>query len=693
MGLFRQKKVKPRKGRAEPRLFEDEVPVRGRGPKKHVKPRRSFLRWLFKMVFAVGFWASVVAAGLFAITWFSLDQKGLFVIPDREPGIMILANDGSEIAEQGTFFGDAVNMAELPDYVPAAVIAIEDRRFYSHFGVDPIGLARAMGRNAMQGRMREGGSTLTQQLAKNLFLTHERTMTRKAQEFVFAMWLESKFSKDEILQLYLNRVYFGGGANGIDKAARTFYGKSAYELSLMEAATLAGLLKAPTTYNPARNPKDSAARAKLVLDAMVEQGYVTKEDAQDAIDNPVKATVHNFTPATQYAVDWISGQLPMMVKGNKQSLIIETTIDPVLQAKAESVLRKRLNDNAKKLNVEQGAVITLDNNGAIRALVGGRNYKRSQFNRATEAKRQPGSAFKAFVYLTALENGFRPDSIEVDEPVKIGNWSPENYRRKYLGPVSLEQAYALSLNTVAAKLTATLQPISVARTAKRLGITSKLGLDASIALGTSEVSLLEMTSAFTPFANGGQAVEPYIVKRILARDGNVLYQRTGSGLPQVIGETELGDMNALMRQVILTGTGSKARFDGQDMGGKTGTSQDYRDAWFVGYTPYYVTGVWMGNDNNSPTKKVTGGSLPALVWHDIMQKAHEGLQFAELPGRPSPPVEEETQVSSADINDVVEQAPPVAQQTEQQEPPPQRPRKKKKRGLLERIFGSLDGKS
>ena len=687
MGIFGGKKKQKAKSRAEPRLFADAPPPRGRDSKKPAKPRRSFFRWLFKVFFALAFWGTVAAAGLFAITWYSLDQKGLFQVPQREPGVMILASDGSEIAEQGTFFGDAVSMAELPDYVPNAIIAIEDRRFYSHYGVDPIGIARAMFRNALRGQMREGGSTLTQQLAKNLFLSQERTFSRKAQELVFAVWLESKFSKDEILQLYLNRVYFGGGANGIDKAARTFYGKSAYELTLMEAATLAAVLKAPTTYNPARNPEEASGRAKLVLANMVTEGFITKEEALDAVDNPSKAAAHDFTPATQYAVDWINTQLPLLIKKQTESLIIETTIEPNLQANAENVLRKRIADNIKKLNVSQGAIVTMDGTGAIRALVGGRSYKRSQFNRATEAKRQPGSAFKAFVYLAAMENGYKPDSVEVDEPVKIGNWSPENYKRKYLGAVSLDQAYALSLNTISAKLTQAVSPSSVTQVAKRLGITSKLGQDATIALGTSEVSLLEMTTAFTPFANGGRAVEPFIVQRILSRDGSVLYTRGGDGLGQVIGERELGDMNAMMRQVILTGTGTKARFDGQDMGGKTGTSQDYRDAWFVGYTPYLVTGVWMGNDDNTPTKKVTGGSLPALVWHDIMQQAHQGMPELSLPGQPSQSKEPEPQVS--DITDVLEPSPQVANPSIQPDVrKAQRP--KRERGLLARIFGLDD---
>jgi penicillin-binding protein 1A len=687
MGLFGGRKKTKGRGRGtsrrEPTLFEDDRPHNARQAGKVKPKRRGFFRWLFSLFWALLFWSGIAAAAGFGLVWFTLSQNGLFKIPEREPGILLLASDGSEIAEQGTFFGDAVNMAELPDYVSKAIISIEDRRFYSHYGVDPIGLARAMGRNVMQRRMREGGSTLTQQLAKNLFLSPERTITRKAQEMVFAIWLETKFSKDEILQLYLNRVYFGGRANGIDKAARTFYGKSAYELSLMEAATLAGLLKAPTTYNPSRNPEDAKTRAKLVLNSMVREGYIDESDAREALESDSKAADPNYTPATQYAVDWISSQLPLLVKDNRDSLIIETTLDPKLQASAERSLRKRLADNGKKLSVGQGAVVSMDGTGAIKALVGGRSYKRSQYNRATSAKRQPGSAFKAFVYLAALENGYRSDSVEVDEPVKIGNWSPENYKRKYLGTVTLAQSYALSLNTIAAKLTQAVTPKSVARVAKRLGISSALGTDATIALGTSEVTLLEMTTAFAPFANGGASVEPYIVKRILNRDGQVLYQRLGSGLGQVVGDSELRQMNAMMRQVMVSGTGQKARFDGMDMGGKTGTSQDYRDAWFIGYTPYLITGVWMGNDDNSPTRKVTGGSLPALVWNDVMKPGHKALAERLLPGGDDIAP---TQVALAEADAVREPDPVVEQNLDPVEKPADKPRRKKP-GFFERLFG------
>ena len=617
--------------RSEPRLFADHGASASREPRRNHKSR-SF-RWRLVKFFALcSFWGALALALGFGYIWFSLDQRGLFQIPERQPGLMILANDGTVLSQQGAFFGDAAHIGNLPDYVPNAVIAIEDRRFRSHYGVDPIGLARAFSRNVMAGHMMQGGSTLTQQLAKNLFLSPEKTATRKAQEAVMALWLESKFTKDEILQLYLNRVFFGSNSTGIEQAAHTFFNKSATELSLMEAAKLAASLKAPTTYNPAKNPDESNRRAKLVLDAMVNQGYITATDEANAITAPTAVVSTDFLPARQYVVDWVNAQLPLLLKSYDQSIIIETTIAPALQANAEAALRKRLLDNGKKLNVSQGAMVVMNLDGAVTAMLGGKNYQHSQYNRATKAMRQPGSAFKPFVYLTAMQNGFTPDSMEVDEPVRIGGWSPENYKHRYLGPVSLELAFAQSINTVAAKLAQAVGPARVAATAERMGITSPLGHDASIALGTSEVTPLELTSAFVPFANGGHPVQPYVVSRIVTRDGKVLYQRQGDGLGQVVTDEQLGEMNRLFRAVVQQGTGIKAQFGGWDMGGKTGTSQDYRDAWFVGFTPYMVAGVWLGNDDNSPTRQVTGGSLPAQIWRDVMEPAHQGLALASLPG-------------------------------------------------------------
>jgi penicillin-binding protein 1A len=639
MGLFSKKSAK-RRGKArkiEPRLFaDDDQPLRG-SERRPAKKRRSWFWRLFGFFLVAGFWSAVAGALAFTYIWFSLDQRGLLQIPKREPGVMILANNGDVLAEEGAFFGDAAKISQLPDYVPNAVIAIEDHRFRLHHGIDPVGLARAMARNVMARHLVQGGSTLTQQLAKNLFLTQEKTLTRKAQEAVLAIWLESKFTKDEILQLYLNRVYFGSGAYGIDQAAHTFFNKPASELSIIEAARLAASLKAPTNYDPANHPDESTARAKLVLAAMQDQGFITAEDVSDAINQPSSVVTADHLPARQYAVDWIDAQLSQLVKNYDQSIVIETTIDPAIQSNAEQALRTRLQQNGKKLSVSQGAMVVMDNAGAVLALLGGKSYEKSQYNRATKAERQPGSAFKAFVYLTAFEHGFKPSSIEVDEPVKIGNWSPENYKHKYLGQVSLEQAFAQSINTVAAKLAVNVGPAQVAETAQRLGIASPLGHDASLALGTSEVTPLEMTAAFVPFANGGNAVAPYVVKRIATRDGKVLYERKGDGLGQVVAPDVLGEMNQLFRAVVHQGTGTKAQFGNWDIGGKTGTSQDYRDAWFVGFTPYLTAAVWLGNDDNSPTKQVTGGSLPAMIWRDVMEPAHQGLQWLPLPGQPEQP--------------------------------------------------------
>jgi penicillin-binding protein 1A len=681
MGIFGGGKKQKGRRRTEPQLFSTVTrSTRGPEPKRR---KRSILGRLIGFFLVLGFWGAVAGALGFAYIWFSLDQRGLLQIPQRQPGIMVLASDGTVLSEQGAFFGDAARLADLPDYVPNAVIAIEDRRFRSHYGVDPIGLMRAIFRNISAGRTVQGGSTLTQQLAKNLFLSPEKTATRKAQEAVLAIWLESKFSKDEILQLYLNRVYFGSGAYGIEQAAHVYYNKPATDLSIIEAAALAGVLKAPTNYSPSKRPEESTARAKLVINAMVQEDFISAEDGQNAIDAPTSVVTGDYIPAKQYAVDWINDQLPLLVKNYDQSIIIETTIDPSIQNSAEQSLRKRLGENGKKLNISEGAVVVMDGSGAVTAMVGGRSYKKSQYNRATKAKRQPGSAFKPFVYLTAFEHGYTPDSVEIDEPIQIGGWSPENYKQKYQGPVTLEKAFAESINSVAAKLALAVGPANVAATAERLGITSTLGHDASIALGTSEVTPLELTAAFVPFANGGTAVQPYVVRRITTRDGNVLYERKGDGLGRVVGDAELGNMNRIFRAVVREGTATKAQFGNFDIGGKTGTSQDYRDAWFVGFTPYMVTGVWMGNDDNSPTKNVTGGSLPAQVWRDVMEPAHVGFAPASLPGFVAPVAQPQTITDQV----IVSEADPQQQEQAVAADPVQKPKKKKKKYLFDFLFG------
>ena len=631
MGLFSRRSKKGRKERVEPSLFA----AKARGGSAKPKPprrRRTLIGSMVRFGLLTSLWGTIGLVAMFSYIWFSLDQNGLLKIPDREPGVMVLAADGTALAQQGAFFGDDVRIGELPDYVPNAIIAIEDRRFYSHFGIDPIGLLRAIYTNYRSGHLVQGGSTLTQQLAKNLFLSPERTIQRKLQEVVLAVWLESHFSKDEILQLYLNRVYFGGGATGIERAAQAYYHKSARDLSIGEAAALAGLLKAPTTYNPLLHPEASADRARLVLNSMVETGAISEQEERDAIDQPATVAASDYVPATQYIVDWVNEQLPDLVKGYSESIVIETTIDPGLQSFAERALRKHLNEEGSKLKASQGAMVVIDTTGAIKAMVGGKSYKRSQFNRVTKAKRQPGSAFKPFLYLAAMEKGFTPDSVEVDEPIRLGNWTPENYKQKYLGEVTLKTALALSLNAVAVKLVTRVGPAAVAEVAHRLGIVSALGTDDSIALGTSEVTPLELTSAFVPFANGGRPVVPFTITRITTRDGKVLYERHGEGFNTVIAAAGLGAMNDMMRAVVTGGTARRAQFGAFEIAGKTGTSQDYRDAWFIGYTTHLAAGVWVGNDDNSPTEKVTGGSIPAGIWRDVMEHAHAGLVPEPLPG-------------------------------------------------------------
>ena len=632
MGLFGGRKRNSRNERREPQLFDRKSRRAPEDSRQRPRRRRSFLGRLFLFTFKTAILGSIIFAVGLGYVWFSLDQKGLLQIPEQQPGIMLLAADGTVLSEQGAFFGDQVRVSELPDYVPNALIAIEDRHFRSHYGVDPLGLMRAAYQNFIAGHVVQGGSTITQQLAKNLFLKPERTYGRKAQELVLALWLETKFSKDEILQLYLNRVYYGSGAIGIEKAAETYYHKSAAELNLMEAATLAGVLKAPTAYNPVTHPEESAARASLVINAMVNSDFISQDEADQAINSPATVAASDYVPATQYVVDWVNEQLPQLVKNYDQSIIVETTIDPQLQLVAEKSLRKHLNEEGKKLGVSQGAMVVMDTSGAIKAMVGGKSYKRSQYNRVTKALRQPGSAFKPFVYLAAMEQGYTPESMAVDEPIRIGDWEPENYKHKYLGEVTLRTALALSLNTVAAKLANAVGPENVVAVAHRLGITSHLGNDASIALGTSEVTLLELTSAFTPFANGGYTIAPYSVRRIATRDGKVIYERNGDGLGQSISNRNLGSMNSMMRAVVTEGTAKKAQIANFDIAGKTGTSQDYRDAWFVGYSSYLVGGVWLGNDDNTPTKNVTGGSVPAAIWKDVMEVAHANLSPAPLPG-------------------------------------------------------------
>ena len=558
-------------------------------------------------------------------------------IPKRPPSIQIVDLSGRLLATRGEFYAEAVSLKQLPRHVPQAFIAIEDRRFYSHYGVDPVGVARALAANAMRRGVAQGGSTITQQLAKNLFLTQERTLTRKVQEVALALWLERKFSKTEIIELYLNRVYFGAGAYGIEAAAQRYFSKPAQKLTVAEAAMLAGLVRSPSRLAPNHNQDGAERRAQTVLAAMAEMKFVTDDTAKTALMRPAQAVKASAAGSAQYVADWVMDVLNDLVGRVEQDIVVEITLDPVLQAAAEKALTDELQKNGDKAGVHQGAIVTMTPEGAVRAMVGGRNYAESQFNRAVAAKRQPGSAFKPFVYLTAIERGLTPETVREDKAISIQGWKPENYSREYHGPVTLKQALAMSLNTVAVRLTQEFGPTAVIRTAHRLGISSKLEPNASIALGTSEVSLLELVAAMAPFANGGFAVAPHIVERVRTSSGKTLYAREQQGLGRIVEPRFVSMMNTMMHETLITGTARKAELAGWPAAGKTGTSQDFRDAWFIGYTGHLVTGVWVGNDDNSPTKKTTGGGMPVEVWSRIMKPAHHGVAVAGLPGLQSGP--------------------------------------------------------
>jgi penicillin-binding protein 1A len=580
--------------------------------------------------------AGACVVGLAILYFFAtVPDPVIATLDERPPNVTVLADDGTVLAERGLRRGH-VRLNALPPYFINAVLATEDRRFYHHYGIDPIGLVRASFHNYAAGGVVEGGSTLTQQLAKNLFLSSKRTYARKMQEAIYALWLEYHFSKDKILELYLNRVYFGGGTYGVEAASRRYFGKSARFVTLPQAALLAGLLKAPSRYAPTRSPKLANLRVEEVLQNMVEAGFITANQAKIASEQPLLLSAKDDDTGYPYAVDWVAELLPEYIGEQNGDLIVETTIDPAIQRNAQATLRRVLDAEGAALSASEGAVVVLDPQGGVKALVGGRAYSTSPFDRALKALRQPGSAFKPFVYLAALETGYTPDSVAYDGPTTIAGWSPRNYTGTYQGEVSLREGLAHSLNTVAAKLTAQVGAWRVVRTARRLGIHSPLRQNPSIALGTSEVTLMELTAAYAPFANGGQGVLPHIITRIRTGDGKVLYQRRRSTYGQVVAAPYVAAMNDMMTATIVRGTGHRAAFPGHQAGGKTGTTQRSRDAWFVGYTAQYVAGVWIGNDNGRRMKKVTGGTLPAKIWHDVMLAAHEGKESLPLPGTRGP---------------------------------------------------------
>jgi penicillin-binding protein 1A len=616
----------------------------GRDPRAP-RARRSRLQALAYWGAVLGLWGVIFVLAFFAVFAVDLPDTSKLYDVKRQPSVSYLDRSAAMIAVRGSQYAPPVDLDKLPPYVPKAFIAIEDRWYYYHFGFNPWGIARSTYYNLSHkgsGPLR-GGSTITQQLARNLFLTPAQTYRRKAQELILAVWLEARFSKKQILELYLNRVYFGAGAYGIEAASQRYFNKPASQLTVGESAILAGLMKGPSRYSPVAATDRSSRRATIVLDEMVRIHAITPAQRDEALRTPVTVNPVLANQRAQYFIDWVDDQVRSLVGEPTEDLVVETTLDLPLQAIAEQSLQSGV-AAAKAQGVQQGALVSLDGEGRVRAYVGGTSYLQSQFDRVTMARRQAGSSFKPFVYLTAMEAGRTPLTPVVDEPIAIGKWQPRNYTGKFLGPITLETALKESINTVAARLANEVGTANVASTARRLGITSPIQLDPSMALGAVEVSPLEMAQAYAPLSNGGYYARAYGIERIRTASGRVLYDRS-VGQPEhrsVIGQPSLAYMNQMMRQVLVSGTGTRALVPGFDEAGKTGTTSDYRDAWFIGYTGGFVTAVWVGRDDNTPMKRVTGGAAPAGIWHAYMAAALPRLQTAPIPGSDVPLPEPQT---------------------------------------------------
>ncbi len=620
------------------KLYADKKKIKPEHKKKNEKKKKrskkssSFLRTIFRAILMLGIWG-LIALSL-VIVWFSHDLPDLKNLQAniRKPSVTIQTFDGTILGTYGDLYEDVIKVQDLPPYVPQALMAVEDRRFYSHFGVDVIGLIRAAYTNYKAQRVVQGGSTLTQQLAKNILFTQgsfsvtDRSYKRKIQEVLLAVWLEWKFTKDQILTMYLNRVYFGSGTYGIDAAAKRYFNKSARNLSVFEAAVIAGLLKAPSKYSPAQHPKRAKARAKIVLELMVEAGFL--RDYQSYLDQGVKELTEKEKERQQgqgykYFADWIYETIPSVIGPIDKDIIVITTLDPELQHKAEKICLEYMETMGKELKTSEISFVAMTPDGAIKVMVGGKDYGASQFNRVTQSLRQAGSAFKTFIYLAALESGLTPETMIDDSPFSLGKWHPSNYRWKTRGEVSIKEAFARSVNSVSIRLTQQVGPLKVAEVAKRLGVTSTLNNDLTISLGTGETTLLELTTAYATFANQGRAVWPYGILEIRDRSGNIVFKHQDSPGKPIINSTVLQNMRELLRAVVEIGSGRAANID-PTIAGKTGSNGD-RDAWFFCYREQtsnpeiegpggLVIGVWTGNDNNRPMAKAsTGSRIPTRV--------------------------------------------------------------------------------
>jgi len=621
----------------------------GKRPPSYGSWRDSWKWRLSKLLFKTGLVLATLGFifAFFTVTYYAHDLPDIDDLAKSKlrPSITILDANGELISTYGDVFTKYVDYNALPKTIIDAVVATEDRRFFKHFGIDPLGLARAMYVNVKAGGVVQGGSTITQQLAKIVFLKPERAMKRKVQEAILALWLERKFTKEQIITMYLNRVYLGAGVYGIDAAAKKYFNKPANELNLYESAMIAGLLKAPTTYSPTNNARAAADRTETVLLAMEDARKITEKQRLFALKTGTKVSVSKIRENSRYFTDYVMEILPQYVpkyvNDYDKNLVVKTTFQPSLQKLADDALTAQILQFGEQSKASQAAILSMRPDGAILAIIGGVDYSESQFNRATQAKRQPGSLFKLFVYMAALENGRRPNDIIADEPFSIRTggktWSPKNYDGKYNGNVSLSYALTHSLNVATSRLSESIGRQKVIDLAHRMGVKSTLQDVPSLALGSSEVTLLEMVRAFATLPNHGKAVAPYAIEEVRNADGEVLYQREGDYNLQVLADSSVKMMNGMLMGVVREGTAKAAQI-GRDAAGKTGTSQNFRDGWFVGYTPELVTGVWVGNDDNKKMQKVTGGGMPARIWREYMRVALADLPARNLETNPYPEI-------------------------------------------------------
>jgi penicillin-binding protein 1A len=610
-----------------------------------------------------------------------------------ELAVTFLDRYGTEIGARGIKHNDSVPLDQFPDSLIKAVLATEDRRFYEHFGIDFPGTVRAFVTNARAGGVVQGGSSLTQQLAKNLFLSNERTLERKIKEAFLALWLEARLTKNEILKLYLDRAYMGGGAFGVDAAAQYYFNKSARDVNLAEAAMLAGLFKAPTKFAPHVNLPAARARANVVLDNLVEAGFMTEGQVFGARRHPATSVDRRDERAPNYYLDWAFDEAKKLVDTFPKSMtervfVVRTALDANLQKAADSAVENSLRQYGQEYHASQAAAVLMDVDGAVRAMVGGRDYGGSQFNRATDAMRQPGSSFKPYVYATALGHGFKPSSIVVDAPICLGNWCPHNYGHGYGGSMTLISALTHSINTIAVRLSVAigdgnpkLGRARIIKTAHDMGIRTPLPDTPSLPIGADEVTVLDHTGAYATFPNLGKAVTPHALLEVRTGNGDLVwrYDRDGPKPRQVLSQQVAADMIKMMNSVVENGTGRRARLDGVAAAGKTGTTNAYRDAWFMGYTGNFVCGVWFGNDDYASTNRMTGGALPAMTWHNIMAYAHQGIELKQLPGVAVPSERQQPAVAEA-------------KSKSGEPPPPPRPTVLTKRGadILVRVERMMD---